>query len=512
MNKIYIAFAFLMLSLASCDMDRFPEGQIVDDEALVTVDDYVESTTGLYSLMRNVSTGDFVVLSDIQLDDFHAVLGNGNRRMEFYNGMIMPSTSEVSSIYASYYAVISQANFLIQNATRRMVDDVTPFDEARMRYCMSVAQFVRAYCYNSLADKFCESYKNSSDVDAKDKGLSIQLSYSPSAIYSSYPGRSSLRETYKQIITDLNDALENMKAVEEYPAKVDLSKKQDVSSFYNLLKKDFYISSDAIKAFLARVNLNMGNDSEALKYADEVIESKKYSLTPASGFNKLWLEDEGSEIIWRVEANYTHPGLASGEAFRYNGLTCDYVATNECIFLFDENDIRWKVWFDGVTLKNSGGTAEMYTLNKYPGNKSLYASNSESNNTNMAKPLRLSELYLISSEAAYNMGNEDLANKRLADLQRARLLSPDTNLSGMALMNEIMDERHRELIGEGFRLADLKRWNIGFTRGSVFEGNDNVIIKEGMNLHYEAGDYRFVWPIPKHEIDSNPQVKQNYGY
>lgn len=36
----------------------------------------------------------------------------------------------------------------------------------------------------------------------------------------------------------------------------------------------------------------------------------------------------------------------------------------------------------------------------------------------------------------------------------------------------------------------------------------------GMNLKYDADDYRFVWPIPKDEIDSNPQLKnqQNPGY
>ena len=70
------------------------------------------------------------------------------------------------------------------------------------------------------------------------------------------------------------------------------------------------------------------------------------------------------------------------------------------------------------------------------------------------------------------------------------------------------------MMGEGSRLSDLKRWQLGFTRGEVWEGCDNVVVKNNMNLHYDASDYRLVWPIPQHEMDANPQLKgqQNPGY
>ena len=34
-----------------------------------------------------------------------------------------------------------------------------------------------------------------------------------------------------------------------------------------------------------------------------------------------------------------------------------------------------------------------------------------------------------------------------------------------ALLNEVMNERERELVGEGYRLMDLKRWGKGVKRG-----------------------------------------------
>lgn len=88
-------------------------------------------------------------------------------------------------------------------------------------------------------------------------------------------------------------------------------------------------------------------------------------------------------------------------------------------------------------------------------------------------------------------------------------------LAGDNLMKEIKAERRRELLCEGFRLSDLKRWHEGFER-SEGQKTGTVINKLG-NVHrlkYDADDYRLVWPIPQEEIDANPQIKsqQNPGY
>lgn len=500
MKKLYIALATLMLTFTSCSMDLTPEGEILDEEALVTVSDYESFANGLYSMMRSVTSGDYIVLSDIQLDDFHAIIGNGNRRMDFYNGSFTPSTGEIGSYYAAFYSVIAQTNFFLDKAEVKMNDNtLTPEDVARMNRYIGAAHFIRAYCYNSLADKFCASYKNTKDLDAADCGLSLQLTYAPTADNTVYPARSSMRATYAQILSDLGKALTEITAFEEYAYRSPLN--------------NFFISSDAVKALLARVNLNMGNDSEALKYAEEVLKTGRYPLTDRNDFKGLWTSDSGNEVIWRVEADFTYHGSASGEAFASNTQNSDYVPTNDCIYLFDENDIRWTVWFEETNVSNSGGNASMYRFMKYPGNPILYASSAGSNFVNIAKPLRSSELYLIAAEANCNINNEADANRYLDLLKSARINRYRAKtLTGAELIAEIQDERHRELIGEGFRLADLKRWNLGFTRGEVWENSDNVVVSNFKNLHYEAGDYRYVWPIPQHEIDANPQVKQNPGY
>ena len=52
----------------------------------------------------------------------------------------------------------------------------------------------------------------------------------------------------------------------------------------------------------------------------------------------------------------------------------------------------------------------------------------------------------------------------------------------------------------------------GMTRSDI--QNSDVVFQRGTDLSIAADDYRWLWPIPQAEIDSNPQVKpqQNPGY
>lgn len=72
-------------------------------------------------------------------------------------------------------------------------------------------------------------------------------------------------------------------------------------------------------------------------------------------------------------------------------------------------------------------------------------------------------------------------------------------------LETISDERVRELYMEGFRLQDLKRWHKGFSRTPQSES-----LSEGSSLKVKADDALFVWPIPKHELESpGSQIQPN---
>lgn len=83
------------------------------------------------------------------------------------------------------------------------------------------------------------------------------------------------------------------------------------------------------------------------------------------------------------------------------------------------------------------------------------------------------------------------------------------------LLWEIRRERTVELIGEGFRLEDLRRWlrnvaanaNIPILNGAA----EGYIVYEGVPpTPYPVHDY--LNPIPSNQIVLNPNITQNDGW
>lgn len=107
------------------------------------------------------------------------------------------------------------------------------------------------------------------------------------------------------------------------------------------------------------------------------------------------------------------------------------------------------------------------------------------------------------------MGEYGKASKDLTTLRIARYSKyGSASVSADNWLETISAERRKELYMEGFRLHDLKRWHKGFKRSA--QSNS---VKNGSSLKIEADDYRFVWPIPQHEIETpEADVRQNRGY
>jgi hypothetical protein len=89
-------------------------------------------------------------------------------------------------------------------------------------------------------------------------------------------------------------------------------------------------------------------------------------------------------------------------------------------------------------------------------------------------------------------------------LHAARYLSGGkVNLTKDNYIDQIADERVRELYMEGFRLHDLKRWGKLYRNGEGFKRvPQQQSLSEGSSLEVKADNPLFVWPIPQHEIES----------
>ncbi len=218
---------------------------------------------------------------------------------------------------------------------------------------------------------------------------------------------------------------------------------------------------DAVKALKARVYLERKEYDKAYATAMELIQSGTYPLVEPTkeAFEDMWVHDTSSE------------------------------------------EMKFKGNPEYATIKDDP------TYGRVP------------NGYHKPRVFRIAEQYLIAAEAGFYAGKDAL--KPLNALRASRGLKPVTT-SGDALLRDIQDERLRELVGEGFRLWDLRRWNLPVKRMAPQEMKEVGALKDYLadgyfTLDVEPGTElykKIVWAIPQREINvyGEENLKQNPGW
>ena len=498
-NTIKLSFlALLAAAVSACNLDKFPDNAINTEESMQSLADCKSFLNGLYSGMKYCFSGGFVYVPELQADSFHAVKNFGNFDGDFYSYNLKASNSTAADVWFGVYAYIGNANFLIEGAQRLLSSGtISEEDAVKVRQIYGEASYIRAHMYLLLAQFFCEDYDP--QTASQKAGVPIVTKYDPTGDSSKYPGRNTLEQTYQQIVSDIQVAREFV-----------LTQGSQNSA---------YVTADVVEALNARVMLYMHNYDEAFKSAKALIDGARYPLCANAGtFADGWKNDNLTETIWQVAM--TGPDDI-GNSFRYfiyntSGMAGEdnpqYVPEDWVLNLYDKDrDIRYSSWFStrNITTPVIGTLTLMV---KYPGNPKLYSS--VTNYVNQPKVFRISEMYLIAAEAAANKpGGEAAASLYLNSLKRNRISGwVDQDWSGASLINEIRQERVRELFCEGHRMNDLKRWHIGFSRSA---GQNPSLLMPGDNYvgcSRPADDPYFLWPIPTAEMEANPQMSQNPAY
>lgn len=531
MKKLYISMMMLgAVAFTSCDMDLKPVGSLDEETAIQDEKDLRQFRNIINTNMRSVTAGAWVYLTDIQLDGFNGLISNGNNLSDFSFGQIFPSNSSVASCWAGCYAMIANANSLIEHADRMLASDSYTDDNKVMftRY-KGEAQFARAYAYFWLAEHFSQPYTQI-DPNSEHSGIPLTTKYDPTGDISKYPDRPTLAETYKLIDDDLTAAYDEISAYE---------KSGVTDSYTTQYEKDSptgYLSSYAVAAMQARVALVKGDWQTALDKAESVINAKstrislggntKYSLATLTNYKTMWSKDTGTEIIYQPIMLADEGRISTGSLYQTTDETApQYIPNFGTLMMYDEGDVRFDAFFkaydNGFLVE--GSTYKAYAFCKYPGNSTLNPTKNDF--VNMIKVFRISEMYLIAAEACGRLGdgaNLTKGTKYLNDFCAKRYSGYTSKTwTSRELVDATLKERKLEFLGEGMRWTDLRRTGSGFTRESDFNIGDeaydkinNVLFNNGKNIKYLPGDYRFTWPIPKDEIDANPKLasQQNPGY
>ncbi len=505
--KINKYFTGLMLGAAlvtSCDMNQVPDNTIGLDNGLQSVAEVSAERDGLYSFLRGCCGGGYVVITDLQSDLFIGTMQNGNSYLSMTTGNIQSDDTDIEGIWAGYYAAIVQVNYFLDKVPGFIEANQLTADELNEinRY-LAEAKFMRAYYYYNLANLYCASY-NAATAETPASGIPMVLNFNPSGDRSTYPGRSTLKATFDQIDADLADAYTGIVAAE---------------AIDGVNKYDGYLNSYAVMALQARVALSKGEYQTAYDKAKAVVSSNQFPLTTGDAYYDMWIDDDGSELIFAPFANAAQMGSVPAPGGIFNGanpVNVKFAPSSAIWEAYDANDIRFESFFTTMDVDYSGSTLEVAAFMKYPGNPAFNSGNTNSYK-NLPKPFRTSEQYLILAEAAYNLNNATDANKYLNELRAARIVGyQSVDYSGTTLMEQIKLERAKELCGEGFRISDLRRWKQGFTREANYSDLPDMsgfIINLGL-ITYSADSYKYVWPIPSYEMTTNPQLEgqQNTGY
>ncbi len=499
--SLFISLATLLMTACSDFLTELPETAIPEEEAMLTLKDAEQVCLGVYSTFKNPAlySGSLVQAAEVQSDLFYAAIGYTNQFGSFYRWEVNANEPVLQEVYGGLYQIVNRCNFFFDHQAQVEATLKSDAEREQMKKYVADVAFMRAYAYHDLVRLFCKAYDPATATQTL--GVPLYLNYREQQGQNVIKPRASLAECYQLILSDLDTAAAN-----------EPRKGTDTP----------FVTQGAIAALRARVLLYMHDWEGAEKYATEVIEAKTGStviyeladanydcINPGGGqtneYEMMLQYDTADEIIWKINFSSTDFTGSLGSLFmgvnsgRYNP---SYLPANWLLSSYPDYDLRYVTHFPIVTTVQG---VKWEILTKFPGNPQIDGV-AGPYFCNMPKLLRLGETYLIRAEARCMQNKTLPACQDITSLRKARIRNYGSFLCEQSqLLREIQNERARELVGEGFRITDLKRWALGFERipqaGTIDGPNYNA-------LKVPANSSRFTWLIPQHEITASKGIVQ----
>lgn len=349
------------------------------------------------------------------------------------------------------YVVVYDANFVLDNLDKIKISSA---DQNSYNQIKGTALFYRSMAFHQLAQLFCKPYSSTAE---NDPGIVLRLTSAVEA----KSIRSTVQQTYDQIINDLKAAVELL------PSSTVISTRPNKAAAYGLL---------------ARVYLSMRDYVNAGVYADDALKENNTLLD----FNTL--TPSASPVL---------PGFASNPEIQLLNYGLYYLlepahnnVDSTLYQSYNANDLRKTVFF------GFNGSSHQW-VGSYSSDAQKYT---------IFNGIATDELYLIRAESKARAGNTSDAMADLNTLLRNRwktgtftdLTAPDAATA----LNTILTERRKELLFRGLRWSDLRRFNL--------EGA-NITLKrvvDGTTYSLPPNDPRWVLLIPNLEI-SQSGIAQN---
>lgn len=392
-----------------------------------------------------------------------------------------------TAAWNNLYDTINDANILISGIPEGVISDALATQYA------AEAKFIRALCLHHLARIF--GYEPgvtpaSGEGQNFTTGVIIRTEPVLSLSAAEFKSRSSVADVYTQIVSDLTDAI------------ADLGNSGE----------PFFASQAAAQALMARVRLYQGQYDLADAMATAALSGTSATLATQAQVPTMFDETVSTnpEAIFAIDVNAsTETAGANNSLSAYTGEQwLAQIPTQDLIDLYEAGDPRLSAWYtpclNDVTGSNPGGCDNVningLEFHKYAAEQGTFADD--------YVHIRVSEMILIQAEARLNETGVAPAIERLNFLRAERSGNAYAGpITPADILNEILDERRRELVGEGHRFFDLKRLGRDIRKVSFDNATDVTTVSS-----IPFNDFRVLDDIPDSEVALNDLLIQNPGY
>lgn len=437
-----------------------------------------------------------------------------------YEGTYTPSSANNLTMWTASFEAINRFNVVMESEIKAGEDGIISGEQANIY--KGECLFLRALTYHNLMVHFAYPY-NMTGVN-NDYGLPIYTTAhtsTQSLVDGMEIGRSSVKETYAQILDDLNEAEKLLPATQ--PA--------------NQITR---ATKGAAIALKTRVYLHMRDWKNVKEEAMKLVPDVEKPASPIGGYllegdptTPFTACTNNKESIFSIENSGSDNASVNGAMWSmFSGRVEDgsraMCPTSPILY----NSTFW--------LANDKRRTDLLHYDK--GNAAWFCDKyRDGTRADYSPIIRYAEVLLNYAEAAYRSGDKATALTLLNDVRNRALVNPADSYKEFAsdkdFMTALLWERRIEFHGEGLRWLDIHRLakddiipsegipaKIGYANYSKQAGADqNSVwcIGKAMDPAWYVvadlipyTDYRFVWPIPTPELTNNPTLagQQNTGW
>ena len=503
MKKFVYAFIAIagLLSLNSCSEDSLITEPTDKMSGATLMSDGVKALVPLNGIYRSMytagwsTTGNthqcfgisaYNLMAEVMGDDM--IMGASGSGWFWYDAvydvkdLFTRTTWRSYDLWNAYYTWISNANYILA------AEETMGGASTDKNYAIGQAYAIRAYSYFMLAQCFARTYKG------HESEACVPIYTEPTFTTTTGQPRSSVAETYAQITSDINKAVELLKGLpQQQSAHMSYAVAQGIRSRIALVMEDWATAEQAAEEAISASGKKIAKVSEFI------------GLNDVTKSNIMW----GAQVISDQAGGYASLFAHMDTCASY-GLGAPKMITVSLYNKISNTDDRRAWWPD----MNPGSALAPELWNGAREQRKMYFSDPAQWLGDYVW-MRVEEMYLNAAEAECRLGKDGEAKAHLMALMSQRDASYTCNRSGNSLakmtnestgslLEEILLQRRIELWGEAGRMYDIKRLKQGFVRNAADGWNSGALLRGRPTNNPE--NWMWVLTIPQAEFDGNENL------